>query len=108
MFSSLSKFKSISSTSTPLFTNPDIDLFPNDTHAGSETYAGSSSELPTSSDVQPTLDDVVPIVDPAPPTIELPKRVRNPPHYLRDYHCYSTMLHYHEPQSYKEALADPH
>jgi len=37
MFSSLSKFKLIPSTSTPLFTNPDVDLFPNDTHAGSET-----------------------------------------------------------------------
>ena len=51
MFSSLSKFKSIPSTSTPLFTNPDVDLFPSDTHAGSETYAGSSGELPTPSDV---------------------------------------------------------
>jgi len=56
---------------------------------------------------QPTPDDVVQIVDHAPPTIELPERVRNPPPYLRDYYCYSTMLHYHEPQSYKEASADP-
>lgn len=64
MFSSLSKFKSIPSISTPLFTNPDVDLFPSDTHAGSKTYAGSSSELPTSSDVQPTPDDVVPTVVP--------------------------------------------
>jgi len=108
MSSSLSKFKSIPSTSTPLFTNPDVDLFPSDTHEGSETYAGSSSELPTPSDVQSTSNDVVPIVDPEPPTIELPPRVRNPPTYLRDYHCYSIMLHHHEPQSYKEASTDPH
>jgi len=108
MSSSLSKFKSIPSIFTPLFTNPDVDLFPSDTHAGSETYTCSSSELPTSSDVQPAPGDVVPIVDPATPTIELPERVRNPPPYLCDCHCYSTMLHYHEPQSYKEASADPH
>jgi len=108
MFSSLSEFKSIPSTSTPLFTNPDVDLFPSDTYAGSETYAGSSSELQTSSDVQTTPNDVVPTVDPAPPTIELLERVINPPSYLRDYHCYCTMLHYHEPQSYKEAATDPH
>jgi hypothetical protein len=100
MFSSLSKFKSIPSTSTPLFTNPDVELFPSDTHAGSETYACSSSELPTSSDVQPTPDDVVPTVD--------PERIRNPPPHLCDYHCYSTTLHYHEPQSYKEASTNSH
>ena len=108
MFSSLSKFKFITSTSTPLFTDPDVDLFSSDTYAGSETYAGSSSELPTPSDVQSTSNDGVPIVDPEPPTIELPPKVRNPPPYLRDYHCYSTMLHHHEPQSYKEASTDPH
>jgi hypothetical protein len=107
MFSCLSKFKSIPSTSTPLFTNPDVDYFPSDTYAGFETYACSSSELPTSSDVQYTHDDVVLTVDPEPPTIKVPERVRNPHSYLRDYHYYSTMLHYHEPQSYKETSVDP-
>jgi len=108
MFSSLSKFKSTPSTSTPVFTNPNVDLFPSDTHAGYEKYAGSSSELPTPSDVPSTSDDVVPTIDPAPPTVELPPRVRNPPLYLCDYHCYSTMFHHHEPQSYKEAFACSH
>jgi hypothetical protein len=109
MFSSLSKFKAIPSTSTPLFTNPDVDYFPSDTIAGSETHVGSSSELPTPSDIPSTPSDDVSSADPAPPTIELPARVRNPPPYLREnYHCYSTMLHHHEPQSYKEASAYPH
>jgi hypothetical protein len=109
MFSSLSKFKSIPSTSTPLFTNPDVDYFPSDTIAGSETHVGSPNELLMPSDISSTSNDDVSSVDPAPPTIELPPRVRNPPSYLRDnYHCYSTILHHHEPQSYKEASADPH
>jgi hypothetical protein len=109
MFSSLSKFKSIPSTSTPLFTNPDVDYFPSDTIAGSETHVGSPNELPMPSDIPSTSNDDVSPVDPAPPTIELPPRVRNPPPYLRDnYHCYSTILLHHEPQSYKEASADLH
>jgi hypothetical protein len=109
MFSSLSKFTSIPSATTPLFTNPNVDYFPSETYAGSDIHAGSSSETQTPSDAPSTSgDDVLP-VDSAPPTIELPPRVRNPPPYLRDnYHCYSTMLHHHEPQSYKEASADPH
>ena len=78
------------------------------THMQALRHAGSSGELPTPFDVQSTSDDVVLTIDPAPPTVELPPRVRNPPPYLCDYHCYSTMLHHHEPQSYKEASADPH
>lgn len=101
MFSSLSKFTSIPSTSTPLFTDPDVDYFPSDTDTG------SSNELPASSNFPSTLDDV-PAVDPAPLTIEHPRRVRNPPTYLCDYHCFSTMVHLYEPQSYKEASTDIH
>ena len=37
-----------------------------------------------------------------------PRRVRNPPQYLRDYHCFSAMLNLHEPQTYKEASNDSH
>lgn len=94
MFSSLSKFTSIPSTTTPLFANPD-------------RHAGTSSDLQTPLDVPSTSSDDVPVVDSSPPTIEHPPRVRNPPPYLCDYHCYSTMFHHHEPQSYKEASKDP-
>lgn len=45
MFSFLSKFTSISSTSIPLFTNHDVDYFYSDTYIDFETYAGSSSKL---------------------------------------------------------------
>lgn len=77
------------------------------THACSDRHAGTSSDLQTPLDVPSTSSDDVPVVDSSPPTIELPPRVRNRPPYLCDYHCYSTMFHYHEPQSYKEASEDP-
>ncbi|PNX57967.1 hypothetical protein L195_g058957 [Trifolium pratense] len=84
MFSSLSKFKLIPSTSTPLFSNPNVDYFPSDTIADSETHVGSSSELMMPSDIPSTSSDDVFSVDPAPPTVELP------------------------PRSNKEAFVDPH
>jgi len=67
------------------------------THGASKTYAGSSSELSTSSNVQFTSVHGFLIVVPAPPTIELFEQTSNPPFYLHGYHCYSTMLDYHEP-----------
>lgn len=105
---SLSKFTSFQSTSTPLFTNPDVDYFPNNTYIGSETYAGSYNELSTHSDVPSTRGDDVLVVVPTPTTNELPQRVRNPLTYLRDYHYFPTMLNLHEPQYYKEASTNPH
>ena len=57
MFSSLSNFVSILSTSTPLFTNPDVDYFYSDTYAGSSTELSSPSIVPsTSNDDVPTID----------------------------------------------------
>uniref|UniRef100_A0A151UDP3 Retrovirus-related Pol polyprotein from transposon TNT 1-94 n=1 Tax=Cajanus cajan TaxID=3821 RepID=A0A151UDP3_CAJCA len=97
MFSSLSTFKSIPSTSTPLFTNPSINLFPHDFDAG------SSDELTGASDLPMILNELAPAVDPAvqdpalPPPPDLPPRVRNPPFYLRDYHCFSTIMSHYEP-----------
>ncbi|GKV29674.1 hypothetical protein SLEP1_g38579 [Rubroshorea leprosula] len=36
-----------------------------------------------------------------------PTRVRNPPNYLRDYHCFHAITSLHEPQSYQEASFNP-
>jgi hypothetical protein len=36
-----------------------------------------------------------------------PSQDRNSPSYLRDYHYFSTMLIFYEPQSYQEACTDP-
>ena len=105
MFSSLFSFKSISSTSSPFFTNSSIDLFPSDIDAG------SSRELIAPYDVSTAFDDPVLDVDPtsiALPPPDRPTKVRNPPSSLCDYRCFSTILHLHEPQCCKEASTDPH
>ena len=106
MFSSLSQFKSISSTSTPLFTDPSVDLFPDDINAGSSSGLTDPSEIPIIPDELTSPADPVPDAPP-PHSPGRVTRVRNPPSYLRDYHCFSTMLSHHEPQTYREASADP-
>lgn len=103
MFSFLSKITSIQSISTRFFTKYDVNYFYSYTYIGYETYTSSFSEILTPSDVPSTFEDDVPTIVHAPPTNELPLRMRNPPTYLRDYHCFYTMFHLHEPYSYKEA-----
>lgn len=104
MLITLSKFTPIQYTPTSPFTNLDVNYFPSDTYTYCDINVDSSSELQTPYDVTSSFGDDVLVVDITHPTIELPQRVRNPYSYLRDYHCYSNMLHYHEPQSYEEEL----
>lgn len=97
MFFSLSKFTSISTTFTLLFTSPNMNYFSSDTYIGYGTYAGSPSEILTLFDISSTSDDDVSVVALAPLTIELPLGIRNISTYLRDYHFFPTMIHLHEP-----------
>lgn len=87
IFSSLSKFMSITFTYTPLFNNLVVNYFLSD------TYACSSSKLQNLYDVPSISGDDVLNFDPARPIVELPQRVRNTPSYLHDFHCYYTMFH---------------
>jgi len=111
----LSKFESIPPASTPFFPNSSIALFP------SKSEASSPSEFLHTPDAMTISGDEVSLVDPAPATQEpptspapidnlspsdCPHRIRNPPQYLRDYHCFSAMLNLYEPQTYKEASND--
>lgn len=102
MFSSLSKFTSISSISSILFININVDYFPID------IYTCSSKQISTSSDVSSTFGDVGTNVNHAPPTIDLYSRVRSLPTYVPDYHYFFTMLQLHETRSYKEASTHPY
>ncbi len=104
MFSRFSSFESIPTTQSPLFTNPNIDLFPSDDSTGS---ISSDPPQPPVLLPSPSPDDSRPDDDPAPTVMPPPpartSRVRNPPPHLLDYHYFSTILHQHEPKSFREA-----
>jgi hypothetical protein len=58
--------------------------------------------------------EFIPAVDPAPVPTTTPinplrryTRVRETPHSLADFHCYSVIATLHEPRSYREASIDP-
>ncbi|GLT97071.1 hypothetical protein SLE2022_146560 [Rubroshorea leprosula] len=104
MLSSLSNFKVLSSHQPPFFTNPSIKLFPSDSDAdNSEPLSTSSSVSPVdvASDIFESTNELVV------PSSNHPTWVRNPPSYLRDYHCFSAITSLHEPQSYQEASSNP-
>ncbi|GKV14172.1 hypothetical protein SLEP1_g25082 [Rubroshorea leprosula] len=119
MFSSLSNFKVSSSHQPPFFTNPSIELFPSESNAGtSDELYNASPHAPTSSveDDLPAgnaLDNFEPSSTSSStnelvvPSSSHPTRVRKPPNYLRDYHCFPAITSLHEPQSYQEASSNP-
>ena len=110
MFSSLSSFHSIPSTTTPFFTNPFNDVF-------SCEDTGQSCESTAVPNTSTSPDNFVSNMDPAtthPDSLDTPTpplrrstRERRTPEYLGDYDCLSTVLNLYEPQSYQEASADP-
>ncbi|GKV28694.1 hypothetical protein SLEP1_g37711 [Rubroshorea leprosula] len=111
MFASLSEFKVSPFHHPPIFTNPSLELFPNDD-------AGSPNELSNDQTSMALVSEDVSFADIAPRTNEIenppvtsssshPTQVRNPPTYLQDYHCFFALTSLHEPQSYKEASLDP-
>ncbi|XP_015941386.1 uncharacterized protein LOC107466891 [Arachis duranensis] len=108
MLSQFSSFESIPTTQSPLFTNPNVDLFPSD----DSTDSISSDPLqPPVLSPSPSPDDSRPDNDFAstvmPPLPARSSRVRNPPPHLLDYHFFSTILHQHEPKSFREASSNP-
>jgi hypothetical protein len=105
-FSSFSKFHHSVQTDSFFFTNSSIDLF-------SSTNPGDSSALTDNSLPHDPLESV-PAVDPAlvPATtpvnpLHRSTRVRETPHSLAYFHCYSAITTLHEPRSYREASTDP-
>uniref|UniRef100_A0A2N9HCJ2 Reverse transcriptase Ty1/copia-type domain-containing protein n=1 Tax=Fagus sylvatica TaxID=28930 RepID=A0A2N9HCJ2_FAGSY len=108
-FSSRQHFPFISSSMTPIFTDPSIDLYPDPVRDSAPP--SSSSDVPS---LVLSLAASSPDLDPAPsapsesPTdIHRSTRVRAPPSHLSDYHCYFALATLHEPHTYHEASTNP-
>lgn len=115
MFATMSKFHLSSDSSTTFFTNPSIDIFPDDDH--------SVIPVQVSLNAEPTLDDSsgshfsVTSADqastqfdssiPSPPVLRRSQRVREPSTRFNDFHYFSTILSLHEPISYQEVCSNP-
>jgi hypothetical protein len=108
-FSSRQHFPFISSSMTPIFTDPSIDLYP-DTVRDS-ALPSSSSEVP-SLVLSPAAG--LPDSDPTSSTpLESPTDIRHstlvraPPSHFSDYYCYFAIATLHEPHTYREASTNP-
>ena len=95
MFSSLTSFDLPSVSSSPLFTDSSLELFPHDSDTD------TSTSPPTDADVS---DDPSPIDD---HPLRRSTRVSVPPSHLQDYHCYYALASLHEPRSFREASTHP-
>jgi hypothetical protein len=106
MFTSQMHFPHSSSAYSHVFTDPSIALFPG-------SSADNSSSLDEPSTAASDLPDLT--MDPSaashtPEPSHEPRRsdrVRAPPAYLHDYHCFSVLATLHEPYSYRAASVDP-
>ncbi|PSS08272.1 Endonuclease, partial [Actinidia chinensis var. chinensis] len=114
MFSSLSSFQMSSSSTPPYLTDPSIDLFPEDVDVPADPPDDTLHVAPPPI-VYPvessSTDPAPPVLPPVPLPSDIPvrrsTRVREVPSYLRDYHCFSTVLAQYEPRSYREASTNP-
>jgi hypothetical protein len=108
-FSSRQHFPFISSSMTPIFTDPSIDLYPDLMRDSAPPL--SSSNVPSLA-LSPAVGS--PASDPAPsaPSVSLTNPccstwVRAPPSNLTDYHCYFALTTLYEPHTYREASTNP-
>ncbi len=114
MFSILSEFQ-CSDNHSPFFTNLSIELFPDTSFLNDDKTLPLNIFNARKTDDQPMVsperssssaDSVSPSTVPISSDVVTP-RVRRPPSYLHDYHCYSTIVSLHEPSSYREASTNP-
>lgn len=110
MFCSLSKFQVSDIDQVSFFTNPSIELFPCGNVENSGEITDALPMPPPQVDVSPADPAPAPTNSESQPLECSPSRstrVRNPPTYLRDYHCFAALVSLYEPQSYKEACTNP-
>uniref|UniRef100_A0A2N9IGZ9 Integrase catalytic domain-containing protein n=1 Tax=Fagus sylvatica TaxID=28930 RepID=A0A2N9IGZ9_FAGSY len=108
-FSSRQHFPFISSSMTPIFTDPSIDLYPDPVR--DSTQPPSSSDVPSlvlsPAAGSPDSDPASSAPSESPTDIRRSTRVRAPPSHLSDYHCYFALATLHEPHTYREASTNP-
>uniref|UniRef100_A0A2N9EUE1 Integrase catalytic domain-containing protein n=1 Tax=Fagus sylvatica TaxID=28930 RepID=A0A2N9EUE1_FAGSY len=108
-FSSRQHFPFISSSMTPIFTDPSIDLYPDPVR--DSTQPPSSSDVPSlvlsPAAGSPDSDPASSAPSESPTDICRSTRVRAPPSHLSDYHCYFALATLHEPHTYREASTNP-
>ena len=120
MFSSLSSFQLSSSSTPPYLTDLSIELFPDDVDvpalvpppvpAAVDVPVVPAEDVPhavppaavypvesPSTDLAPSTTSSVPLSSDLP--VRHSTRVRETPSYLRDYHCFSTVLAQYKPHS---------
>ena len=113
-------FRSSLTTSSVLEIFPDESLIPSTNtldpplHPSPDTFVVSLRQV---EDEQ--VDDKLPHLEPGSPAPALPEdppqdipprhstRVRSIPTHLLDYHCYTALAKFHEPQTYREASTNP-
>uniref|UniRef100_A0A2N9GF20 Reverse transcriptase Ty1/copia-type domain-containing protein n=1 Tax=Fagus sylvatica TaxID=28930 RepID=A0A2N9GF20_FAGSY len=109
LFSSRQHFPFISSSMTPIFTDPSIDLYPDPVR--DSTQPPSSSDVPSlvlsPAAGSPDSDPASSAPSESPTDIRRSTRVRAPPSHLSDYHCYFALATLHEPHTYREASTNP-
>uniref|UniRef100_A0A2N9I2A7 Integrase catalytic domain-containing protein n=1 Tax=Fagus sylvatica TaxID=28930 RepID=A0A2N9I2A7_FAGSY len=108
-FSSRQHFPFISSSMTPIFTDPSIDLYPDPVR--DSTQPPSSSDVPSlvlsPAAGSPDSDPASSASSESPTDMRRSTRVRAPPSHLSDYHCYFALATLHEPHTYREASTNP-
>ena len=94
---------------TLIFTDPSINLYPDPVRDSS--LPPSSSDVPSlvlsSAPGSPASDPVPSAPSESPTDISRSTRVRAPPSYLTDYHCYFALATLHEPHTYCETSTNP-
>ena len=112
MFSTISSFQ-VTNTPTPLFTNPNVSLFPDDIFADDSSSSLSQSTVAPPDEFPPAVEladfsSVIHLSSSISPPLPLHRttRVSQPFVILRDYICNSTIVTY-EPRTYREASSNP-
>uniref|UniRef100_A0A2N9EL77 Reverse transcriptase Ty1/copia-type domain-containing protein n=1 Tax=Fagus sylvatica TaxID=28930 RepID=A0A2N9EL77_FAGSY len=106
---SLPTFPFISSSMTLIFTDPSINLYPDPVRDFSPppSFSDVPSLVLSPAPGSPASDPIPSAPSESPTDIRRSTRVRAPPSYLTDYHCYFALATLHELHTYCETSTNP-